>query len=230
MNESKTPPSIWHGQWLHAVCLALLLVPTWVAWDLLGKPDAIAFWLAIAFPIVHQIYVWLAWRLELQSSSISKTIGFTGYIVCFFVLFGGRFASLVVLAWLDEGSLGLPPVPRVVATAILVLPGGYAMYSVMRYFGMSRAAGADHFDAKYRDLPLVNSGIFRFTSNGMYVFAFFLFWAIAIGFNSSAALTVAAFSHAYIWVHFFGTERPDMEFLYGEDPSQREATPSAQGN
>ena len=64
-------------------------------------------------------------------------------------------------------------------------------------------------------MPLVNQGIFRFTSNGMYVYAFMLFWAIAIGFNSSAALAVAAFSHLYIWVHFFATEKPDMDYLYG---------------
>ena len=88
------------------------------------------------------------------------------------------------------------------------------MYSVTRYFGMARATGADHFDLRYRGMPLVKEGIFRFTNNGMYLYAFFLFWTIAIGFNSVAALIVTAFSHAYIWVHFYATEKPDMEFLY----------------
>ena len=92
--------------------------------------------------------------------------------------------------------------------------GVYAMYSVMRFFGMARAAGADHFDPRYRSTPFVREGIFRFTSNGMYLYAFLLFWAIAVGFNSTVALTVAAFSHAYIWVHFYATEKPDMDFLY----------------
>ena len=49
----------------------------------------------------------------------------------------------------------------------------------------------------------------------MYWYAFLLFWAIAVGFKSSAALTVAAFSHLYIWVHFHATEKPDMNYLYG---------------
>jgi hypothetical protein len=88
------------------------------------------------------------------------------------------------------------------------------MYSTARYFGFSRAAGADHFDPRYRDMPRVTQGIFRFTSNGMYLYAFLLFWAIATGFNSSAAVVVAAFSHAYIWVHFYSTEKPDMNFIY----------------
>jgi len=91
-------------------------------------------------------------------------------------------------------------------TILLAAPGFYAMYSVKRYFGLPRAAGADHFDAKYRNMPLVKKGIFRFTDNGMYLYAFLLFWAIAIGFDSIVALIVTAFSHAYIWVHFYATE------------------------
>ena len=104
-------------------------------------------------------------------------------------------------------------------TILLALLGVYAMYSVKQYFGMERAAGADHFDPRYRGVRFVTGGIFRFTSNGMYVYAFLLFWAIAVGFNSIGALTVAAFSHAYIWVHFYATEKPDMDFLYAPDGS-----------
>ena len=139
--------------------------------------------------------------------------------VIFFVLFFGRFISLFALAWVDRGSLNLNVIPLTILTILLVLPGLYAMYSVRRYFGMTRAAGADHFDPRYRNMPLVKQGIFRFTSNGMYLYAFLLFWAIAVGFNSSAALTVAAFSHASIWAHYYGTEKPDMDFLYNSAPS-----------
>ena len=214
---APTPPGIWVGQLLHVAGATILLVLVWVAWKFLGKPFPVAFWIAIAFPVVHQIFVWLAWRLELRSSTTSKTIGFRGYLVCFFLLFGGRFISLFALAWLDRGSLKLHVLPLAVATTLLALAGGYAMYSVKRYFGMIRAAGADHFDPRFRDMPFVKEGIFRFTKNGMYVYAFLLFWSIAVGFNSSAALVVAAFSHAYIWVHFFATEKHDMDYLYMGD-------------
>ena len=101
-----------------------------------------------------------------------------------------------------------------IITTFLALLGPYTMYSVKRYFGMARAAGADHFDPRYRDMPLVKEGIFRFTSNGMYLYGFLLFWAIVIVFNSIAALTVAAFSHTYIWVPFYATGKLDMDFLY----------------
>jgi len=214
MTTAATIPSLWTGQRLHAICLVLLLAVVWAIWTYLGGPFPLGFWTAITFPIVHQVFVWMAWRLELLSSSTSKTIGFGGYVACFFLLFGGRFISLFVLAWMDRGSLHLQVLPRIVITVILTLLGVYAMYSTMRFFGMARAAGADHFDPRYRNMLFVREGIFRFTTNGMYVYAFLLFWAIAIGFNSSAALTVAAFSQAYIWVHFYATEKPDMDYLY----------------
>jgi hypothetical protein len=210
----KTPPSIRVGQLLHFVCLTILLAPVWVAWTYLGEPFPAAFWSAVGFPVVHQVFVWLAWRLEFRSSATSKTLGFPGYLAAFFLLFSGRFISLFALAWMDRGSLKLPILPQAIATILLALLGIYAMYSVKRYFGIVRAACADHFDPRYRDMPLVREGIFRFTSNGMYLYAFLLFWAIAVGFNSAAGLTVAAFSHAYIWVHFYTTEKPDMDFLY----------------
>jgi len=214
MKTAATPPGIWRGQSLHIACLVLLLIVVWVAWKYLGEPHLAAFWIAIAFPVVHQVFVWLAWRLEIDSSATSRAIGLPGYLIGFFLLFAGRFVSLFALASIDHGSLGLPTLPQAIATTLLALLGVYAMVSVVCYFGMVRAAGADHFDPRFRYRPLVKEGIFRFTRNGMYVYAFLLFCAIAFGFNSSAALTVAAFSHAYIWVHFYATEKPDMDFLY----------------
>ena len=212
--QAKSPPTLWSGQGFHLPCLMGLLVLVGLAWDRLDQPLLLAFWTAVAFPIAHQLFVWLAWRLELNSGATSRVIVFGAYLCIFFALFGGRFLSLAALAWLDAGSLGVAPTARIALTALLALPAAYALYSVHRYFGLKRAAGADHFIPSYRDLPLVKDGIFRFTNNGMYCFAFLIFWAIAIGFNSSAALVVVAFSHPYIWVHYFAVEKPDMRFLY----------------
>ena len=217
MASSNKPPGLWTGQLIHLAGGCALLLLSLVCWAYLGKPFPIVFWCAIFAPVAHQIFVWLAWRFELQSLAISKTIGFPLYVKIFFLLFGSRFLLLIVLAWLDMGSLKLEATTQAILTAALAVPGIYAMYSVKRYFGMVRASGADHFDPEYRNMPLVEKGIFRFTSNGMYLYAFLLFWAIAIGFNSAAGVVVAAFSHAYIWVHFFATEKPDMEYLYGKN-------------
>ncbi|MEP0945096.1 MAG: methyltransferase [Rhizobiaceae bacterium] len=212
--QKDLPPGLWAGQALHAICLAVLLILLWRCWFLLGQRLPFFFWAAAAMPVLHQVYVWLTWRLELNSSAVSKAMGFQAYLIGFFGLFGARFVLLVGLAWMDYGSLGLGPSVQVLLTVICGLPGLYAMYSVRRYFGMARAAGADHFDASYRSMPLVKQGIFKFTDNGMYFYAFLLFWAIAFGFNSAAAVAVAAFSHAYIWVHYYATEKIDMAYLY----------------
>ena len=214
-HRTSLPPGLWTGQLQHLIGLSVLLLVTYFAWAGIGQPQPELFWLAVATPVIHQLYVWLAWRLQLRSGVTARVIGFSGYVALFFVLFSARFLTLGLLAWEDRGSL---PVSMVVAGTLSVLcflPGFYAMYSVKRYFGMRRASGADHFDPVYRSLPLVREGIFRYTDNGMYLYAFMLFWGIALSCASSAALLVAAFSHAYIWLHFYVTEKPDMDYLYG---------------
>jgi hypothetical protein len=49
----------------------------------------------------------------------------------------------------------------------------------------------------------------------MYVFGLLLLWVPGLVAQSSAALGVALFSHAYIWAHYLFTERPDMQQIYG---------------
>ena len=39
--------------------------------------------------------------------------------------------------------------------------------------------------------------------------------SIAVAAAAWAALVVAMFSHAYIWVHYFCTERPELRVIYG---------------
>ena len=221
MPADKTPPGLAVGLPLHIGALAVLLGITWAAWNYLGRPVPVVFWCAVALPVVHQVFVWLAWRMELLSSATSKAIGFRGYVVLFFLLFGGRFVALLVLGWMDQGSLGLSPLTRAILTTLLVIPGVYTMYSVQRFFGLARATGADHFDSRYREMPLVNQGVFRFTGNAMYLYGFFLFWAIAVAFDSSAALVVAGFSHLYIWVHYYATEEPDLDYLHAPASTTR---------
>ena len=215
MSESEaSPPGLWNGQALHWLALALLLGLVSLGWHYLGRPHPFWFGLAVASPILHQVYVWLAWRLQLRSGLTERVLGFRFYLLLFFVLLASRYLTLLLLAWFDRETLDIAMPIRVALTLPLLALGGYAGYCVRRYFGFVRAAGADHFETGYRHMPLVDRGIFRLTANGMYVFAFLLFWAIAFGFDSSAALLVAAFSHGYIWVHYFATEKPDMEYLY----------------
>ena len=208
------PLTLATGQVRHVVLLLLLLAIVCVCWIGLGRPQPVAFWIAVAIPVLHQGYVWLTWRLELLRGSISRWLGFERYLVVFIVLLLGRPLSLAWLAWVDRYSIDVPLLLQAFTVFTLSALAGYTVQGVHRHFGIRRAAGADHFEARYRDMPPVSDGVFRLTSNAMYVFGFLLLWAIAFALCSSAALVVAAFSHAYIWVHYVCTERPDMRYLY----------------
>jgi hypothetical protein len=49
----------------------------------------------------------------------------------------------------------------------------------------------------------------------MYTFGFLMLWVPGLLLLSQAALLAAAFNHAYIWVHYYATELPDIHYLYG---------------
>ena len=83
-------------------------------------------------------------------------------------MFAGRFFTLLVVAAFDQGTLQFPSTLKLAIALVLVLPGIYAMYSVIRYFGLERAAGTDHFHRRYREIPLVRGGIFKYTSTVSY--------------------------------------------------------------
>jgi len=176
-------------------------------------------WVAITVPIIHQIIVWLFWRLELHHGLITHWFGDKGfpiYKILFTIFFAGRPISLILLGLANYKSLAINPALAYVVAGGLFLPFIYSMYSVAKYFGINRAYGIDHFDPSYRDKPFVKKGMFKYTDNAMYKFGFLILWAIAFLTMSKAALLVAAFNHLYIWVHFYFTEMPDIRHIYGE--------------
>ncbi len=218
---------IFEKQWLHAPLLAVLLV--WLllvtgikgfqAGQLWGVSTSSWFWLAVAIAVTHQVFVWFCWRTELHASLLTRMLGESAFIVyaaLFSILGIGRVVVVFILAISNRDTFHVNPMVTKTWAVILAIPAAYLFYSVKRYFGFKRAFGIDHFDKSYRSLPLVRKGIFRFTSNGMYVFGFLILWVPALWYTSVAALCVALFSHLYIWVHYFSTELPDMKRIYGE--------------
>jgi len=176
------------------------------------------FWFAIFIAIAHQIYVWAVWRLQLSTQWVTKKFpesGFTAYLIIFFILIFLRLLFVIFTAISNRGTILIQNEikwPLVILLFILVI---WLFYSVIRYFGFKRAAGADHFYPEYLKLPLVKEGIFRYSSNAMYMYGFLIFWLIAILAESKAALLLAGFNHIYIWVHYYCTELPDMKRIYG---------------
>jgi len=175
------------------------------------------FWVAVAAAVLHQVYVWFIWRTQLKYQWLTRLYndkGFKIYIIIFFVLFLSRLLFFVFAATANKDSLPMNDLIKWMLIVALSIPAIWLFFSVKRYFGFIRAAGADHFFEVYRRMPLVKGGIFKYTDNGMYLFGFLAFWALAVWFESFAALILAAFSHIYIWVHYYCTELPDMRSIY----------------
>ena len=219
---------IFEGQAIHALCLAMLLVAVVLVSNfegiltgsLFGISTTIWFWLLLADTIIHQLFVWCSWRLELHGQHLTRLFGgtkraFRLYSIFFALLFGARFVLVTVLAIANRQSLNIDPWIGYLLAILIAIPAVYLFYSVKTYFSFHRAFGADHFEADARNWVFVRQGIFKYTPNAMYVFGIGALWVPALAFQSSAALIAAAFSHAYIWVHYFTVEKPDMRRIYG---------------
>lgn len=219
---------IFERQFAHILCLAVLLALTiWamriegaLAGSFLGISTFAWLVLLIADTVIHQFYVLSAWRLELHGKKLTQWFGdtekaFGVYAFGFAVLFGARFVLVVLLAISNRHTLPIDPWTGYILAAIIAVPAAYLFYSVKTYFTFRRAFGIDHFDPAAREWPLVRDGIFKYTSNGMYYFGIGALWIPGFALQSTAALIAAAFSHAYIWVHFYTVEQPDMRRIYG---------------
>ena len=233
---SLSRDSIYEKQGLHLLLLlALLVLVGWfsrseglLGGSCLGVSAATWFWLSILFPVLHQVWVWICWRMELHHQWLSQGLGTTGfklYSAGFALLSFARLYTLTATAIANQGSLEVDQGLLNVLALLLAIPTFYTFYSVGRYFSYKRALGIDHFDPSYRTKPFVRQGIFRFTRNGMYTFGLMIVWIPGLIWASKAALVSAAFSHLYIWVHYFCTELPDMRRIYGAARADGETGP-----
>jgi hypothetical protein len=218
---------IFEKQWLHASVLVALLVGVALAsrldtvrsGSLWGIGTPVWLWLAVAIPVVHQVWVWFCWRIQLHGAWLTRVfgdLGFPLYAAGFSVLGIARVVVVFLLAIANREALSMNLTALRTLAIVAAIPTVYLFYSTVRYFGFRRALGIDHFDPGYRSMPFVRKGIFRFTSNGMYTYGFLVLWIPALWFASPATLCAALFNHVYIWVHYYATELPDMKRIYGE--------------
>jgi hypothetical protein len=227
MDEARSIQFFFKRQQWHLAALCLLVPLAWAlaaptlntgSWW--GIQDTVWFWLVIGLAIGHQGLVWWVWRSQLGWSVFSHLFGrydLLAWGMLFMPLLIARPILVGCLAIANRGSLALPLPISGGLGVVLLGPALYTLWSVGRYFGIPRAIGGDHFRSHYRTMPLVNEGAFAWSNNAMYTFAFLGLWAMALLIGSQAALSAVLFQHAYIWVHFYCTEKPDMDLLYGQD-------------
>ena len=226
MNKNIFQYQTWHLLLLTAL---LVLLTTYISQNpqtLIGSYLNISprtwFYLAVAVPITHQIYVMLVWRFELYQRTFSKRWGmyhaFKIYTIGFSILFASRLISIILLAISTQHSWDISPLIAYATAAIITPLVLYLFYSVKTYFTMERAYGIDHFEPHYNK-PYIKQGIFKYTDNGMYIFGLMILYLPSLLLFSKAAFIAALFNHIYIWVHYYCTEKPDMRTIFGKIPS-----------
>lgn len=176
------------------------------------------FWLNAVLVVVHQAIVWLVFRGQLGWQVMTRMFGRADMVVwgvIFMPFLLLRPVTVLGVGLADTSTLALPEWIAIGLGLAICVPALFAIYSVRRYFGIPRALGGDHFRERYRRMPLVTGGAYRYTDNAMYGHIFLGLWAIALLTSSQAALAAAFFQHTFIWVHYVATEKPDMELLYG---------------
>ena len=118
------------GQVVHLLLLSIFLVGTCLLVDfkqlaerrVLGVGAHVWLIVSLGVPIVHQVYVWLAWRSELCFGAVTGWLGsraFVIYQIVFFILFLARPVSLTLLTIADHDSFEMSIPVRVVICVIL---------------------------------------------------------------------------------------------------------------
>jgi hypothetical protein len=222
--QARTISYFFYRQHWHLISLLILVPFIWLlaaphlgegAW--MGISASQWFWISLCISILHQVVVWIVFRLQLGWATLTRLFGKADLLIwgfLFLPLFVGRIVTQGALSLATQDTLALPLWLAAVIGLILLIPALYTFWSVFRYFGLTRAMVGDHFRLRYRQMPLEKRGIFKYSDNAMYAFGFLLLWAIALINLSFPALVMAFFQHTYIWVHYFCTEKPDMDIIF----------------
>lgn len=174
--------------------------------------------LSIWLAVIHQVIVAGVFRLQLHRNLMTRLFGdrdMKVWAMIFLPLLLARPLTVIMTGWADDVPITGWREVEIVLGVLILIPAVWAAHSTLVHFTLPRALGGDHFRDEIAALPMVDKGVFKYTSNGMYGVVFFGLTGIALLFGSWNALMLALFQHAYIWVHMYCTESPDMRRIYG---------------
>lgn len=184
-------------------------------WGLSTRELILLSWI---FAALHQGWIVFFWRTELYLGKISAWFGRRGFLIFRIGFVTFAFCRLLLLIPISLSSAQTASIPRGASVALIVVTTPFilwGMYSVLVYFGVTRAFGADHFDPAYRNATLERRGIFKYIPNSMYTVVLLLLYHPGLFWHSGPGLVAAAAHHALVWVHYFCTEKPDLGEIYG---------------
>lgn len=172
---------------------------------------------SIGLALIHQFIVAFVFRLQLHKNLMTNLFGASDmkvWAIVFMPLLILRPITLILTGWADTVPISGYRTAELILGAALLAPAIWGMHSTIKHFTLPRALGGDHFRDSYLAMPMVSKGVFKYTRNGMYGVVFTGLWGIAFLFGSWNALVLALFQHAYIWVHMYTTEQPDLRRMF----------------
>jgi protein-S-isoprenylcysteine O-methyltransferase Ste14 len=173
--------------------------------------------LSLTLALIHQIIVAFVFRLQLHKNLMTRLFGTSDikvWAVIFMPLLVVRPLTIIMIGWSDATPITDYRMAEITLGLALLACAIWGMHSTLVHFTLPRALGGDHFRDEYLAMPMVSKGVFKYTDNGMYGVVFFGLTGIALLFGSWNALVVALFQHAYIWVHMYCTEAPDLKRMF----------------
>ncbi len=219
--------NIFEKQDWHLVLLALLVVsvnavmdryPFYFLGQFWGLHTGTWLWIGIIAAILHQLYVMIIWRTQLETQWLTANLprlGYIAYYIDYTIMLIARLGAIILAAAANRDSITFPEPARWITALILAVPFIWAVYSITRHYGYKRLAGADHFELAYRDTGWLKKGIFQLVPNAVYVLGPLGFYLPGVLLASPASLILALFNHIYIWIHYYCTELPDSRRIYG---------------
>lgn len=169
---------------------------------------------------IHQFWIAFFWRTEFYLGLISRWMGDKGFLIyrIGFVVFAlSRLLLVIPISISSAHTLFISPW---ISMSFILIPTPFILwgiYSVVFYFGLTRAFGADHFDPSYRNKTLEIRGIFKYIPNSMYTIILLVLYQPGLFFNSKLGIIAAFIHHAFVWTHYFCTEKPDIKEIYGKN-------------
>ena len=173
---------------------------------------------SVALAILHQLILAFVFRMQLHRNLVTRVFGENDmkvWAMIFMPLLIARPITVILTGWADSVPITGYRGAEIALGLALLVPAVVALHSTLVHFTLPRALGGDHFRDDYLAMPKVTGGVFNHTDNGMYGVAFLGLWAIALLFGSWNALALALFQHAFIWVHMYCTEAPDLRRMHG---------------
>ena len=181
---------------------------------------SLSHWTFFSWVVAGIFHLWIVlfWRIEMYSGKISSWFGSSGFKIFrsgFIFLFLSAFLPLIPVSFLTGKSMEINPVLRLTGLIVTTPFILWGMFSVFVYFGIDRAVGADHFFSKYRSMTLEKRGIFKYIPNSMYTVVLLMLYHPGLYYESGLGLFFALIHHTFVWVHYFCTEKPDLQEIYG---------------